>query len=68
VISLSIKAAAEKVIATHAGDVVEVILEGIASETPQYKKLILQATMNSYSLLVDHAQSSNFDSFAVRYF
>lgn len=33
------------------GDAVEVILEAIASEAPNHRKLVLQATMNTYSFL-----------------
>ena len=68
VITLSIIAAAEKVIVSRIGDPVEIILESISSEAPQHKKLIMQATMNSYSILLKHTKSSFFETIAVRYF
>ena len=68
VITLAIMAAGEKVISTRPGDPVEMILESISSEAPQHKKLIMQATMNSYSVLLKNAKSDFFGQIASRYF
>lgn len=55
-------------IKSYSGDSVEIILESIASETAQHKKLILQATMNTLSILTKQLESENFDSLSLRYF
>lgn len=50
------------------GDPVEVILESIASEAFNHKKLILQATMNTYSLLSKNTETKWFEVMSTRYY
>lgn len=68
VITLAIMSVAKGHIKSYSGDSVEIILESIASETAQHKKLILQATMNTLSILTKQLESENFDSLSLRYF
>jgi hypothetical protein len=50
------------------GDPVEMVLENITSEAVTLKKIVLQATMNSYSMLAAQTDHKRFRLMADRYF
>ena len=50
------------------GDLVELILEHVALNAVTNKKLVLQASMNSYAVVAQSVQSDGFSKIAERYF
>lgn len=49
-------------------ELVHTILENIASEAPNHRKLCLQAVMNAYPFLASNSDSELFEVYAKRYF
>ena len=50
------------------GDLVEMILENVALNAVTNKKLVLQASMNSYAVVALSTQHDGFSKMAERYF